>query len=243
MICYNYIGSDNMKFCPECGSFLNNHGECDSCGYNKKDYVKLESQNFIYEPNFHIPKVISLDELKNMEVENGKLLSISIYDDGGMLAGYSHNVTVDFDSKTISKEDRNGYDNPYTLYYYSISDDELSNIKKMIDEYNLPAWSKLELSPTYMAQDNQRRIFFSYEKSNKTINRLNIYPFSVMNQEERKIYNDFISEIYSYIKEDNLIDKKEEINILPPQGNPKYCPECGKVLESDTCECGFTLKK
>ena len=198
-----------------------------------------------FEPSiaaYHIPTTIDLETLKNMEIETGVLKSVSLHNDG-MMMGQSHKVEVDFENKTIKSEDKQGFDKPYTTYYYSVTDDDLNKIQEFINNYNLPAWSKLELNPMMTPSDTQRMLIFEYQRENKTINRIIIYPFSVMNEEERKIYNDFISYIYSLIKEDKIIKKEDKKNVSPPVFSEKYCPECGRKLDGETCECGFRLKK
>ena len=236
-----------MKFCPECGSILNEKGECDTCGYNKKntsDHERTVTPSIDYFTSINIPapKLISLEELKKLEIEKGMLKSVTLFDDGGMMAGYSHHLEVDFENKCINKEDKNGIDKEYESLYYSISDKELLEVEKQINDYNLAAWSTLDLNTMMIPSDNSRILNISYEMDNKTIKKYTIYYFANMDKEEREIFNNFIILINYFVREDRLIDTVKKNNVMPVYDSGKYCPECGKKLDSDTCECGYTRK-
>ena len=240
-----------MKFCPECGSYLNNNGECDTCGYNKvtNSDNKREIENIICGGpinTFYVPKTIPLDELKELSVETGELKSIYYSYSNGMIMNDIHKYSVNFIDKYIEKQDNIIAENKMSCVRYSISDKELENIKSKIEEYNLPAWSKIELNAMMMPSDISKSLTITYKMDGLPDKNYNIYYFCNMNKEERKIYNDFMSYIYSLAKEENIISNKDNKLVENKvELNLSYCPECGLKLEENTnkCKCGYEIKR
>ena len=254
-----------MKFCPECGTPLNGATECDVCGYNKentennieKNYVdnqNLLTNNFIGMKIVNEPKIdhiVELEELKNIKIELGDLLSISFDSSGGMTGGYSY-IRIDFKTKILEAATQYNHFDPIEIKKYTILDEELKKIEDLIKQYNFPAWSRVDVDRTYIAYDAPTRSFnLTYSNGTYRIPYL-IY----MNKEESEIFYNFGEVVCSLRKEENLVLKKviNNTNGYPMMGimNPNpdektiyYCTKCDKKLEKNKfeCECGYIVKE
>ena len=233
-----------MKFCHECGSPLNEQGQCDVCGFGKEivssePNKEVDNNVLMQFTGLSIPKTISLDELKNMEIEKGKLKSIEFFESGMMVQQYNKFI-INFEEKYIEKEDGNGPDKNATIVRYSIDESNLKQIEEMINENNLPAWSKIEINTMMMPSDLNRNLTINYELDNKKPLKYTIYNFVNMDDEEKVIYQKFMKFVYSLANDENIINKREKDIIEPPvMSNNKYCPECGMKLDGDECSCGY----
>jgi hypothetical protein len=257
-----------MKFCPECGTLLDGATECNICGFNKKEYEenpkdnKVNNEFLFTEPgfrgmNFQVPEpkidhVVELKDLQNDKIELDELESIKFESSGGMSGGLSY-TSIDLNDKLLETCIQNHYSSPTEFKKYKVSSKDINKIKEMIEKYNFPAWSKIDVDKTFIAYDAPSRNFVLTYKNKSFRMSYNIY----MTDEERKIFYDFRDFIGSLLKEENSIFWKKydsEYNpmymgFMPTNQNIKgnkvtyYCVKCKKELKEGIfeCECGYKV--
>lgn len=206
-----------MKFCPECGSiFKEGNTACDVCGYGKSDEEKKEIENNIIQyfqeyptdmiyDNIPVieedPKGISLEELKEYKESFGNIKYISYL--SGTMMGKSYNKVLLFDKNELSINESSAPTLPTIKRKYKVSDENISKVKNIIVENNMPLWSKIPI---------RKNIGMNIGYNSMTISCDNNYYYIsfdiVMDIEERKIFNDLIKLIDSFIIEDNFIGEE-----------------------------------
>ena len=206
-----------MKFCPECGSiFKDGNTTCDVCGYGKSDEEKKKIENnkiqyfqeyptdMIYD-NIPVieedPKGISLKELKEYKESFGNIKYISYL--SGTMMGKSYNKVLLFDKNELSINESNAPTLPTIKRKYKVSDENISKVKNIIIENNMPLWSKIPLRKNIGMNTGYNSMTISCDNNNYYIS-FDI----VMDIEERKIFNDLIKLIDSFIIEDNFIGEE-----------------------------------
>ena len=206
-----------MKFCPECGSiFKDGNTTCDACGYGKSDEEKKEIEknkvqyfqeyptDMIYD-NIPVieedPKGISLKELKEYKESFGNIKYISYL--SGTMMGKSYNKVLLFDKNELSINESNAPTLPTIKRKYKVSDKNISKVKNIIIENNMPLWSKIPLRKNIGMNTGYNSMTISCDNNNYYIS-FDI----VMDIEERKIFNDLIKLIDSFIIEDNFIGEE-----------------------------------
>ena len=206
-----------MKFCPECGSiFKDGNTTCDACGYGKSDEEKKEIEknkiqyfqeyptDMIYD-NIPVieedPKGISLEELKKYKESFGNIKYISYL--SGTMMGKSYNKVLLFDKNELSINESNAPTLPTIKRKYKVSDENISKVKNIIIENNMPLWSKIPLRKNIGMNTGYNSMTISCDNNNYYIS-FDI----VMDIEERKIFNDLIKLIDSFIIEDNFIGEE-----------------------------------
>ena len=206
-----------MKFCPECGSiFKDGNTTCDACGYGKSDEEKKEIEknkvqyfqeyptDMIYD-NIPVieenPKGISLEELKEYKESFGNIKYISYL--SGTMMGKSYNKVLLFDKNELSINESNAPTLPTRKRKYKVSDENISKVKNIIIENNMPLWSKIPLRKNIGMNTGYNSMTISCDNNNYYIS-FDI----VMDIEERKIFNDLIKLIDSFIIEDNFIGEE-----------------------------------
>ena len=206
-----------MKFCPECGSiFKEDNTACDVCGYGKSDEEQKEIENnkiqyfqeyptdMIYDTIPVIeenPKEISLEELKEYKESFGNIKYISYL--SGTMMGKSYNKVLLFDKNELSINESSAPTLPTIKRKYKVSDENISKVKKIIIENNMPLWSKIPIRKNIGMKTGYNSMTISCDN--------NYYYISfdiVMDIEERKIFNDLIKLIDSFIIEDNFIGEE-----------------------------------
>ena len=206
-----------MKFCPECGSiFKDGNTTCDACGYGKSDEEKKEIEknkiqyfqeyptDMIYDTIPVIeedPKGISLEELKEYKESFGNIKYISYL--SGTMMGKSYNKILLFDKNELSINESNAPTLPTRKRKYKVSDENISKVKNIIIENNMPLWSKIPLGKNIGMNTGYNSMTISCDNNNYYIS-FDI----VMDIEERKIFNDLIKLIDSFIIEDNFIGEE-----------------------------------
>ena len=239
-----------MKFCPECGNITNGATKCDACGYDRE----LDKRVEMPKPEKIEPCLtyIELDELKRRKLDRGALTGVSFSSSGGMLGGYN-STDFDFVNKKITIVSQEWHHAPRIVKIYEIKDD-LEEIKKIILENNLAAWSEITVNREMIAMDAPTgSTCIKFEEGSSSIHD-NIY----MTEEESAIMRDFYSKLNSLIKEENLIKEETveqgESNVMgmgmmtvdglsllkKEQGKNmerRFCPECGTMLSKDIKEC------
>ena len=206
-----------MKFCPECGSiFKDGNTTCDACGYGKSDEEKKEIEknkiqyfqeyptDMIYDTIPVIeedPKGISLEELKEYKESFGNIKYISYL--SGTMMGKSYNKILLFDKNELSINESNAPTLPTRKRKYKVSDENISKVKNIIIENNMPLWSKIPLGKNIGMNTGYNSMTISCDNNNYYIS-FDI----VMDLEERKIFNDLIKLIDSFIIEDNFIGEE-----------------------------------
>ena len=208
-----------MKFCPECGNKLDGKTECDMCGYNKSENEKeemFESKNeeLFVKPGFigiginpglsynKINGIVSLKTLKEKKMDLGELKSICFSSSGGMMGGISY-TNIDFNEKVLETYKKEWHHSDEITKRYTIEDKELNKIKSMIEEYNFPAWSEIDVDRTFIAFDAPSRTFALRYTNNNYVFDYNIY----MDEEERNVFYNFREYVGSLIKEERLISE------------------------------------
>ena len=206
-----------MKFCPECGSiFKDGNTTCDACGYGKSDEEKKEIEknkiqyfqeyptDMIYD-NIPVieedPKGISLEELKKYKESFGNIKYISYL--SGTMMGKNYNKVLLFDKNELSINESNAPTLPTIKRKYKVSDENISKVKNIIIENNMPLWSKIPLRKNIGMNTGYNSMTISCNNNNYYIS-FDI----VMDIEERKIFNDLIKLIDSFIIEDNFIGEE-----------------------------------
>ena len=206
-----------MKFCPECGSiFKDGNTTCDACGYGKSDEEKKEIEknkiqyfqeyptDMIYD-NIPVieenPKGISLEELKEYKESFGNIKYISYL--SGTMMGKSYNKVLLFDKNELNINESSAPTLPTIKRKYKVSDENISKVKNIIIENNMPLWSKIPLRKNIGMNTGYNSMTISCDNNNYYIS-FDI----VMDIEERKIFNDLIKLIDSFIIEDNFIGEE-----------------------------------
>lgn len=257
-----------MKFCPMCGNVTNDSLKCDLCGYERTDEdLKKEndpnisaSEKFAVNPEvlkmmFKAPEekinhCVELKELKSMNIDTGKIRSVSISSAGGMMGGY-YSTDFDFDNKVIEVKEKKWHHGETTLKKYKVSDDVINEMNSVIENANFAAWSKIDVDRSMIAMDAPSSgIHFYFEKGSYSFD-FNIY----MTDEEKKIVSDFCKLLHSSEEDVNLIsneviEKGQDFGSMLSFADPKnsnlssrFCPECGCQLTVDQkkCNCGYEL--
>lgn len=197
-----------MKYCKICGREIEDNDLCESCSTMNNSFVGMETigkKKFI-SPFSKKDYYVKLDELKNMDMKEKELVSISFESSGGMTGGHN-SITLSIKDKKIEYVNQEWYHMPKIISTYKVLDSDLEKVIKLIEENNFPAWSTLPIDNTFMAMDMPSSTFY-LEYSNNTFE---ISFNSLMDDNETKIFNDFYKFVTSLMKEDNLI-KREEIN-------------------------------
>ena len=197
-----------MKYCKICGREIEDNDLCESCSTMNNSFVGMEkigTKKFI-SPFSKKDYYVKLSELKNMDMKQEDLISISFDSSGGMTGG-SNSIKLSFEEKTIESINQEWYYNPKIVSTYKVLDEDIEKVINMIKENNFPAWSSLPIDNTFMATDMPSSTFY-LEYSNNTFE---ISFNSLMDDEEIKIFNDFYKYVTSFMKEENLL-KREEIN-------------------------------
>ncbi len=231
-----------MKFCPECGGILNGKKICD-CGYNTETGIREEKCVAMEE--IDIEKIIKenaipLSELKKKENVAKDVYSIHYFRGGGMMGG-GYSLSLNFDNKTLEEKSKAWHHSPMVIKRYTVSDELIKKIRKIIEENNMPAWSEVAINKELIAFDAPTsNIDMCTNDKNYRISTL-IY----MDEEERKVYEEFFGLINSIINEANLISSEEvedNISFANPMGNV-LCPKCGKPIMGMnlTCSCGYSF--
>ena len=147
------------------------------------------------------PKGISLEELKEYKESFGNINYISYL--SGTMMGKSYNKVLLFDKNELSINESSAPTLPTIKRKYKVSDENISKVKKIIIENNMPLWSKIPI---------RKNIGMNTGYNSMTISCDNNYYYIsfdiVMDLEERKIFNDLIKLIDSFIIEDNFIGEE-----------------------------------
>lgn len=197
-----------MNCCKICGREIEDNDLCESCRTMNNSFIGMEkigSKKFI-SPFSKKDYYVKLSELKNMDMKQGDLISISFDSSGGMTGG-SNSIKLSFEEKTIESINQEWYYNPKIVSTYKVLDEDIEKAINMIKENNFPAWSSLPIDNTFIATDMPSSTFY-LEYSNNTFE---ISFNSLMDEIEIKIFNDFYKFVTSLMKEENLL-KREEIN-------------------------------
>ena len=238
-----------MKFCPNCGSKREEEKIC-NCGYNyetgeteEKEVTPLPGftgmkgmDNYIGMPH---RGEVTLKDLKEKKFDVGNLLNVSFSSSGGMMGMYfSENLS--FETNELTVIDKEWHHGPKTQTIYKTDKKTVEELKKLIIDNNLVAWSELPIDPSMFAYDaptaHMNLKFENYSA--------NISTQVTMNQEERDIFFKVKELIASFIKEENVIKEEtlEEGQNFATQINgmiQTFCPDCGRVMTTNTCECGY----
>ena len=272
-----------MKFCPVCASPLNGELECSSCGFKtteedlekRRDKSKIEGNIFYFtEPGFEVfnntrkPKEkldsATLEELINKKVTDEKIESLTYSGGGGILGGY-HSTRLSFKDKELTATNQEFHYSPTTVRKYSVSDEQLNEIREYIEKYNFPAWSEIRedetMRPTDISVSTLSLCYPSYSYSISFITNFN--------KEESDIFFKLRDLVFEIAKDENLLDEKVINNgsntmglgmmTVPDNMNkntspnpdspakhdiPGVCPECGYKPDRELkfCpECGNKL--
>ena len=258
-----------MKFCPMCGNITNGSLKCDLCGYERtEEDVKKENdpnvsaadkfkanpealKMMFKAPEEKINHAVELKELKSMNIDTGKIRSVSISSAGGMMGEY-YSTNFNFDNKVIEVKEKKWHHGETTLKKYKVSDEVINKMNSVIEDANFAAWSKIDIDRSMIAMDApSSSIYFYYEKGSYGIN-FNIY----MTEEEKKIISDFCKLLHSSEEDENLISNEvieqgqdfgSMLGFADPKNtnlSNKFCPLCGAQLNVDQkkCDCGYEIK-
>ena len=148
-------------------------------------------------------KEISLEELKKKKYDTGKLLKIEYSSSGGMTGGHS-NKTVDLINKELIIENQEWHNTKPVTKIYTMTDENVDYIRKLLDEVNFPAWREIQEDKTIYALDapNLYR-FFQYEKD-----EFSLPEHMYLDNHESKILIELNKYINNLEKANNLKTKK-----------------------------------
>ena len=256
-----------MKYCPVCGS--PNVGNPCKCGFVYDDEKSEEVAKDIKEKyeNYHrifneLKKIdfsswnyVPLKEIKKYKVDCGELLSLSFNSHGSMMGGF-YTRRVDFKEKTYVISNQANHAADIETVGYKVNDEDLDKIKKIVEEANLPIWSKIKIDNTLIAYDAPTSsISLIYEDHTFNIDSL-VYK----DEDELNIIRELNEILSSLEKEDKKFeDKKEKSNFNNNIGfgpgmmgiamggtinGKKFCPECARSLDENAtkCSCGYEYK-
>jgi hypothetical protein len=184
---------------------------------------------------------IELDELKRRKLDCGKLLSMSYTSSGGMSGSY-HSRRINFENNTVETITHEWHHAPRIKRIYDVPSDKVEEIKKIVIDNNLCAWSEITVNRELIALDAPTgRTNLTFEELSVSIDD-NIYE----TEEEQEIMRDLFTKFSSLIdekyltKEENNVSNPFSMNgfmgMKPPQGSCSFCPECGAKIESDTAK-------
>ena len=236
-----------MKFCPNCGRKREEELVCD-CGYNYETGEAEIKEPVVEEIVPHLGAV-ELDELKERKVDTGELLSASYGSAGGMMGGFC-DYTLSFEDNKLKSNAKDWHHGKRYARTYKVDLDKVKEIKNILIENNLCAWSEIPVDRGIMMFDAPNSyLILRFEELSVTI-PTNIY----MTDEERGILANVRDMIYKCLIPENMIEEEvlEEGEPLNPtfmgsgmMGGPithaGFCPDCGKPLKDGgrRCECGY----
>ncbi len=157
-----------MKYCKICGREIEDNDLCESCSTMNNSFVGMEkigTKKFI-SPFSKKDYYVKLSELKNMDMKQEDLISISFDSSGGMTGG-SNSIKLSFEEKPIESINQEWYYNTKIVSTYKVLDEDIEKVVNMIKENNFPAWSSLPIDNTFMATDMPSSTFY-LEYSNNT---------------------------------------------------------------------------
>ena len=249
------------KFCPECGSPLNDKTICE-CGY---DVTKQEVDSKIREEQINKFKdqhkvenclgAIPLENLKQRKLDTGKLLTFSYSRSGGMQGEY-HHKSLNFEKKELEVVNQDWHHGEKTKIVYKAPDIVVEELKNILIDNNFRAWSEVAVDMSMRAFDApSSSIGLTFENLSVNISTL-IY----MDDEERELYWKVI-ELLNSIEDDSNKISEEILEEGTPFGSMlqqaditndpiakqigfKFCPECGGVVikNINTCICGYKFE-
>ena len=229
-----------MQFCPICGNVTKGATKCDNCGYDKElDKVVESPKPQVIEPFL---TYIELDELKRRKLDCGELLSISHTSSGGMEGEY-HSKRIDFINNKVETVNQDWHHAPRIRREYDVPSEKIEEIKKIIIDNNLVAWSEIKVDRSMIAMDAPTgSTSLSFENVNVSIDD-NIYE----TEEERAIDRDLFTKFNALIDDKYLTNEEtegaEQNPITGMMGNDdckklqedlknsKFCPDCGTKVE------------
>ena len=156
---------------------------------------------------------VSLKKLMNKKKEQNKLLEIS-YSNSGNSLGNLEKHTIDIDNLILTTEIAEMHSIPIEVTEYTITKEDIEYLTDIIEKYNLPAWSTLEIDTDHIALDAPTKtITLTYDNS-KEGGYKKWYSISYdmkLPKEGYDILNNFKSYIISKETEENIIKsyKKE----------------------------------
>ena len=260
-----------LKFCPECGSILDGKTKCD-CGYDTVTGVReVKEEEQMLHPNGYFQyiddssredklkemkeTVVKLEDLKKKDIDLGEIVSYSYTSAGGMMGSY-YSLDLNFKEKKIEKEYQEWHHGNRIKTIYSIDDESLNKIIKLIKDNNICAWSNIPVYNFYRALDAPSvTTRFHFEKDTVSIDSL-----ANIDDKSRNILKEIDSLIVlddnNKISEETTIDYGNPpssgiitgpmLNTTPESKKPDtdeyneylhFCPECGSKLYKGIDKC------
>ena len=150
-------------------------------------------------------------KLINNNIEHGELVEI-LYSNSGNSVGNIDKITINKDK--IITEYSLGYGNDIKICEYSISLNDYNELLKIIDEYNLIAWSKLETNDEEFQLDGAEK-YFNLVYDNSSIGGSDkelyyIYYNMKIPTDGYNVLNDLVNKMKSFVKDENLIKEYNE---------------------------------
>ena len=202
-----------MKFCPNCGSKLNDDRICKICNYNieeigadDRQYLDDLKRKIQEDSNEREKKTISLEEIKKYTMNYDGLYGI-LYGTSPITMGPIETYYLDYKNKTLKCVNMNVFGNKQKIKIYKIKDEVIDKTKKIIEENNMAAWSRLEkdYNSTRVSEICDMHIYIKDET-------FNIFSPTILSKEETKIFNDLKDYILNQMTEENLISEEEKTN-------------------------------
>lgn len=137
-----------------------------------------------------------------------KLLKIT-YSCSGNSNGNIYRVILDVDNKKVIKEEKEWVSDPLKVVEYSLSDEDLNDIIKDIDEYNFPEWKDEKKDMDMIALDAaSSHLSFEYDNSSINGHKRDFYGVEFdlkLAKDCNDVLDAFAFKIQNLAKDDNMI--------------------------------------
>lgn len=138
-----------------------------------------------------------LSDLINMDKVDGELIMIEYSNSGDMLGNtFEIIISKNNDNYRLEKRYSPQHDIEIEYTYKDISKKEWNNLENVIDEYNLPNWSKLKMSDLIVYDAATEEIILVYKTNNGQKSYI-IFELMEMPDDAAKIYRDLVNQINS----------------------------------------------
>lgn len=171
---------------------------------NNKDKI-LDNNNTKYSDELLL--------LIKKEKDYDELLEIEYSNDGNSLSNIDK-ITINIKDKILIHEESPTHNDPISVVEYSISDKDIKNLLKQIEEYNFPMWEDIEEYNEIQALDGaSERIQFTYDNSINGGPEMDWYTFDFdkeLPDDAKEALYDFVDSIQKLTKEKNIIKEYTE---------------------------------
>ena len=156
-----------------------------------------------------------LRDLLDKEILTGKLTKI-IYSNSGDMNGNVYEIIIDTEKLSLVESKKNEISDPLEVKEYSVTEEDINNLKDMIKEYNLPAWSTLEIDNELIVLDgstpNLVLYFDNTDIGGSYFTTYSINHYMKLPEGAMNLLNTFEKNIFDLRKEESLIKEYTKEN-------------------------------